>query len=54
MGLLDFFNNNVTDHAKSKGVRYWKSPKGNEYIKMGGSGRNGLTLLFNDLFKNKK
>ena len=54
MSLKDFFDKNITDYAKSQGVRYWESPKGNEYIKIGGTGRNGLVMMFEDLFKKKK
>ena len=48
--LLDFVKqNNETKSPEEKGnFRHWRSPKGNDYVKQGGKGRQGKTWIFRD------
>lgn len=53
--LLDFVKQmNDTKSPEEKGeFRHWRSPKGNDYVKQGGSGRKGKTWIYKDNKKDK-
>ena len=43
--------NNLTEYAIKNGYRIWKGITGNIYLKLGGKGRKGITVLFEKLMK---
>ena len=46
--------NNLTEFAKKNGYRIWKGITGNLYLKKGGNGREGITILFENIKKKLK
>ena len=46
--------NNLTEFAKKNGYRIWKGITGNLYLKKGGNGRKGITILFENIKKKLK
>ncbi len=43
--------NSLTEFAKKNGYRVWIGITGNIYLKKGGNGRNGITILFENIKK---